>query len=263
MGNFQFAHDFWEYADFTTVTPRTENASYPALNVFNLWKLGRHFRAQDVIANNYLLKLYSSSVKNMGGFFLDDVNFSSVSLYYSDLDSGYTLVGTYSVSFDERVQRYKIYIPVSNISAKYWMIWIPTGATALDSLAYWRIGRLACFPYTNLVSLAQNIAYPYTYSVDKAYNQGDLPYGGRNRVSLSSLQRYSGEMSFGMRTGTKSNEVWNINKKDNSQPLLIYENRGYTQYGYLCLRDSDFQCSESEYGVKNFHSQTIKFTEII
>jgi hypothetical protein len=262
MGNFVFCGEF----PTPTVTARSADANYPVSNVTNLWKLGRHYRAADATTNNWLVK-FDAGVGNtyaLIGIFIDDCNFSQVRIDYSSNDSDWTTIGTYTINADDRVDdRRKICASFSTKTYRYFRLFIPTGTTITDSLSVWKIGRVALCKSANTITLSSNIRYPYSYSVEKAHADLNLPNGGMNRVSLTSFKRFSCEISFGVRTQTNNGEVFDIANLDNSQPILVYENRGYSQHGYLCLRDEEFSCVENEYGVKDFSGQSIRFVELI
>ena len=78
------SNDFISVAN-AEITARSEYSNYVKIGVMDYWHLNRQFRANDVTANDYLLKFDMTSAQSVEGVFLNDVNFDTVKLQ-SDTD---------------------------------------------------------------------------------------------------------------------------------------------------------------------------------
>jgi len=249
-----------DFIDLGTITSRTEDANYPDDNVEDYWHLKRRFRANDVTANDWLLKFNFGAAKTVVGVFLNDVNFNKVKIqgHATDAWGDPTYPGTaLTVSLDARVNRYKIYIPITGFNLQWMRIFIPTGTTAVgDYTTKWEVGSVVV-----LDSISTIHKNAYTRKSSKAFQDLSLPHGGFERVTLADALRWEGSFSIDLRAESDESSYWPINILDSAQPLVFYENANVTNKAYLCLRDTDFEANLLYRGA--FRGNTIKLKELI
>lgn len=261
MGKVIISGDFCTLA---TISSNTEEASYLDDNIDDLWHLKRRYRATNTATNDWLLKINFGSAQSVDGVFINDVNFDKVQIKAHATDATWASAGVYSASIatvflDERVDRYKAYIPAT-FNLQWMMIFIPgTAATVGDYKDKWEVGSLVVMD--SKTELARNIDYPYNRSAEKPFEDIELPHGGIERVNLGDNLKWTGEMTFGRRGITDEAEVWTVNNYDVGTPLIVYENLSDTSKAYLCLRDDSYQGQLVSNDVVS--GNVIKFRELV
>jgi len=252
-----------DFVDLGTITSRSEDANYPDGNVEDLWHLKRQYRANDTTTNDWLLKFDFGAAKSVVGLFLNDVNFNEVTIQGNAADAwgapAYSS-GATAISLDERVSRYKIYLPITGFNLQWMRIFIPATAASVGSYKdKWMVGTVV--PLDSVTTLTRNINFPYQRGAEKSYEDIALPHGGFERVGLGNDLKWVGEMTFGRRDEPDEAELWTVNRYNIENPLIIYENLGDNSKAYLCLRDDDYRGELVASGV--VVGNTIKFKELI
>lgn len=241
MGDIIVSNDF---VDLGTITSISETAGYDDDNVGDYWHLKRRFRAGGAPTSDasYLLKFDFGAAKSVIAVILNDVNFdiARIRAHATDLGvnwaaSTYSGLANNAIGRDERVERYKIYIPaVFNLQ---WMIvQVPVGAVAVgDYGAKWEVGSVV------VLATAPNCAKnAYSRSAIRPFEDIVIPSGGVERVGLNDNLMWEGSISIDTRAEVDENQNWALNVLDTAKPLIFYENRLEDDKVYLCLRDDAY-----------------------
>ena len=249
-----------DFIDLGTITSRTEVAAYPDDNIEEYWHLKRRFRANDLTKTDWLLKFDFGAAKTVEGVFLNDVNFDEVQIQgraddawgASTYDSG-----VIDVELDERVNRYKVFIPITGFNLQWMRIYIPATATAVGSYqTKWEVGSVVVLDTVPTVSKNAMLR-----TSTKPFQDISLPSGGFERVSLGDNIRWEGEITIEQRAEVDEAEYWAINLLDSAEPLIFYENADDTSKVYLCLRDTDYAGTRLYNGL--VRGNTIKLKELV
>ncbi len=262
MGDIIVSNDF---VDLGTITAISVTAGYPDENVEEYWHLKRRFRAGAVPKSDtdFLLKFDFGAAKSVVAVVLNDVNFDTARIraHASDLAnnwaaSTYTGLADNTVSLDERVNRYKIYIPA--VFDLQWMIvQVPAAASAVgDYTTKWEVGSVVVLSAVN--TFAKNA---YSRSAAKPFEDVEMPSGGFERVSLGDNLAWEGTVSIDTRAESDESELWTLNALDSSQPLILYENRDEDDKVYLCVRDDAYVGNLVYQGL--ITGSTIRFKELV
>ena len=250
-----------DFIDLGTITSRTEVAAYPDDNIEEYWHLKRRFRANDVIKTDWLLKFDFGAAKTVEGVFLNDVNFDKVQIQGdNEVDFGAPIQydsGIIDIGLDERVNRYKVFIPITGFNLQWMRIYIPATATAVGSYqTKWEVGSVVVLDTVPTVSKNAMLR-----TSAKPFQDISLPSGGFERISLGDNIRWEGEITIEQRAEVDEAEYWAINLLDSAEPLIFYENAGDTDKAYLCLRDSDYAGTRLYNGL--VRGNTIKLKELV
>jgi hypothetical protein len=225
----------------SNITARSQDPKYPRINVLDNWHLVRHYRSTDATASTWLLKIDFGSTQQLTGIFLNDVNFEKVRIEGSDDDTSWgapSYASTHTISKDERVDRYKIFISATDFNYRYMRIFIPTGTTVASTHTVWKVGTVVCL--SSHLIFNENMAYGYQRSANRTYEDISLPHGGVERVSLGDYLAWSGQAVFNVVASSNESDLWTLNAMNISNPIVFYENAGETDKAYLCLRDSAY-----------------------
>ncbi|MBU2249093.1 MAG: hypothetical protein KKD77_20265 [Gammaproteobacteria bacterium] len=232
-----FSNAFVDVLD-ASITARSQAAGYVKANVMDRNDMKRRFRADDVTANDYLLKFNFGAAQALVGVFLNDVTFNKVKIqgHASDAWGAPTYPGTdLTVSQNAITGRYQIYIPLTAFSYQYLRIFIPSGTTAVgDYTTKWEIGTV-CF-LSSVTTLSKDMAYGYGQTGRHFYNTAI-----NERISTGEEIRWEGNIVFGNRSTDYESELWTVNRMDMSLPFVYYENNGNTANAYLCVRDDSIE----------------------
>jgi len=256
-----------DFVDLGIITSKSQDVNYPDDNVEDYWHLKRRFRAQNINVNDWLLEFELEEYgEPIVGIFLNDVNFDKVQIQGTDTDDpGDPGWGNpeypgsvIDVSQDERVDRYKVYIPLVGFDYNILRIFIPATASVVpdDYAGAWEIGSVVLLGST--FSVPKNA---YTRKSSKVYQDLVLPHGGFERVALGDELSWEGSFSIDLRAESDESDYWPINLLESDQPLIFYENAEDTSKAYLCLRDTDFEANLLYRGA--FRGNTIKLKELI
>lgn len=255
MSNIIVSNSFRNVAD-ADITARSQATGYGKVNVMDRWNLKRRFRADDITANNYLLKFYHTTPQTFVGVFLNDVNFDAVQLQGNGADS-WTVpdyAGTEIEVFQNKITgRSQVYIPISGFSNAYSRIFISSGAGPVGSYqTKWEIGTV-CF-LTAITELSRDMGYEYGQTARHFFKTSV-----NERVKLGEEIRWEGSLVFGNRELDEEDELWTLNQIDMSLPFLFYENKGDTAAAYLCVRDDSIEIKRISYNA--VAGNTIKIKE--
>lgn len=265
MGDIIISNDF---VDLGTITSISETAGYDDDNVEDYWHLKRRYRATGMPKSDtdFLLKFDFGSAQSVVAVVLNDVNFDTTRIRAhtadlgnnwaaSDFDSG----SDQTVSEDERVGRYKIYIPA--VFSKRWMVvQVPAGAGSEvgrdPAVSKWEVGSVVVLD--SVSTFAKNA---YSRSAVKPFEDIKLKSGGYERIGLGSNLGWEGVVTIDTRAESDESELWALNALDNSKPLIFYENRDETDKVYLCLRDDAYKGNLVHQGLVT--GNTMKFKELV
>ena len=236
MGNFIFSQNI---VAPIAISARAEVTNYPITNTMDLWDLSRHFRCGDLATNDWLVKLDFGSSQSLGAIFLNDVNFSHVTIQGSNDDITYTDIITVSIPQDDLVQRYKVWVNCSYNSYRYWRIFIPSVATVMDSLSTWRIGTIVCL--SGFVELVQNPSYGFIEGSSYPFREIAKDSGGLNRISLGDKLVWHCDIVVGEKRNTLTSDWKTINSYHPARPMVFYKNNGDISQVYLCCKDSNLE----------------------
>lgn len=274
MGNIIVSNSFVTVSN-TNITSLTENIDYPKINVMDYWHLKRRFRTNelfDVTSDDarYILKFDFGVDQIIDGLFLNDINFNKVRIYGSKSASGdlgtdwqaaaFDSGENHSVTLDERVNRYKIYLPLTSFNHRYLAIVVPTAASAVgDYKTNAEIGTVVFISASTIFTF--NMDYGYERSSSKAYKEIALGTESVERVALADNLKWNGSLSFSARTLSNETDLWTLNRMDNAGPLFFYENQDDDDKAYICVRDDDYSGTWSSYNIVTGNS--IKLKELV
>jgi len=254
MGNIILSNSFVDVAD-ASITARSALTGYDKINVMDRWNIERCFSANDLTANDYLLKFDFGAAQTLVGIFLNDVNFNKVKIQANATDAwtAPTYAGTdLTVSQNKVTGRYQIYIPLTAFSYRYLRLFIPTGTAAVGSYTTkWSLGTV-CF-LSAATELAHNMSYDYG-QMGKHFYKTSV----NERVQTGKKIRWDGSLVFGNRTKTDEAELWTINRMNMALPFVYYENFGDTSAAYLCVRDDSIETKWTSYSGVTGNSIKIK-----
>lgn len=253
MGNIILSNDF-VMVDDDEITARSETAGFDKIGVMDYVHFNRRFRADDDTKSdsNYLLKFDLGSARALAGVFVDGVNFNKTRLrgHASDLSTNWTSAsfdsGEISLSLDERVDRYKGYIPFTSFNYRWIALQVPAAAAAVGPYtAKWEVRRVAIL--ASVVELSVNMARDYERSASLTYV--DLAPTAE-RIAHGSDLKFACKINLGRRSLTQEAQLWAINRMDIGGPLFFAENMGHSQHAYICKRDDAYT------GILRHHNRT-------
>lgn len=252
-----------DFVDLGTITSISETAGYADDNVEEYWHLKRRFRANGVPKSDtdFLLKFDFGANKSVVAVILNDVNFDTarVRAHGSDLGNNWgasTFTGgaNNTVSLDEMVNRYKIYIPAV-FDLDWMVVQVPAAASAVgDYTAKWEVGSVTVLD--SITTIAKNT---YSRTSVRPYRELEMPSGGRERVNLGE-PGWEGTVGFDTRKEADEAVLWELNNMDIHDPLVLYENDGDTSKVYICLRDDSYEGELIYSGVAR--GNMVKFKEL-
>ena len=256
-----------DFVSLGTITSRSENANYPDDNVEDYWHLKRRFRAADNNVNDWLLKFELDEYgEPLVGIFVNDVNFDQIQIQGTDTDAaadpGWNNPeydsGVLTVNRDERVDRYKIYITLTNFDYAFIRIFIPATASTVPGgyTGAWEVGSVVLLG--SVFSIKKNA---YSRKSAEEFQEISLPHGGFERAALGDELRWEGSITIEQRAESDEEDYWDINLMEMSQPLVFYERVDDSSKAYLCVRDTEFEANLVHRGL--FRGNTIKLKELI
>lgn len=167
----------------------------------------------------------------------------------------------FTISQDDRVQRYKAYLDMTSpaFNYRYLRVYIPSDATKVGSLSVWAVASLAALE--SVITFSPQIQYGYKYRSDRPKKDIGKLSGGKERIGQGSDLFWTGEIPVGRRTPTDEAQLWTLNNLDITEPHVLFENEGSTQYAYLCWREDAVQLTRVANRI--IQADPIRFTEII
>ncbi len=225
------------------LTARSENASYPKVNCLKQLRLMDVYRAADVTATNYLMKINFGGAQSVAAVALLNCNFNKAQIqgHASDVWTAPSYAGTsLTVSQNKYTGRYNIFIPLTAFNYQYMRVYIPAGTTEVGTAqSQWQIGTMVIM--SSATSLTTNIAYGFSQSADEVTE--DI---GGDKASISSVMEWKGTISFGSRTRTTNEaEILALGRMSKSRPVLIYLNDSDTSEVYLCYREDEYSLTRN------------------
>jgi hypothetical protein len=243
MGNFIFGYNF---PTPTLAASSNYSTDYSISNANNWTNLRRKWMSSDTSANTITGTF--DTTQAVVGVVLDDVNFTSC-----------TIGGTsFTVSKDERVNRYKIYAVKSSSGTSAPTIVINNQATT-DGLSTFRIGRIIYL--TSIITLTQNISWNYPYTAEQPSLKIPFESGGAEILRLGDYFAFSCTMKFEYLNKTNESQIHTINTINMNTPIVLYENNSDTSKVYVCYKDGGIGVTELSPTVVSIDS--FKFMEYI
>lgn len=223
------------------LTARSENASYPKVDCLKQLRLMDVFRAADVTATDYLLKINYGAAQSVAAVALLNVNFNKAQIQGHGSDDWGTpdFAGSaLTVSQNKYTGRYNIFIPTTGFNYQYMRVYIPAGTTEVGtSQSEWQIGTIVVM--SSASPLAKNIAYGFSQTADEVIEE----IGG-DAASKDSTLQWEGTISFGTRSRSDCEAaILALNRMSKSSPVLVYLNDSDTSEVYLCYRQKAFSLS--------------------
>lgn len=220
-----------------SATHSDANSVYPATNLSIYEHLRRRSQSTQKASSINIVFDMSNTSQVVAGVFLDDVNFTSVTIQGNSEDSwGGTPPYSQAITIakDERVQRYKYFhIPVA-FAYRYLRILIAGGQTTTDGLSAYRIGRVAIVNAVN--ELNQNPFYPYSYTAPMKYVTTEMESGAVETVKVGSYKVWSTEWDIGYLEKANEASMWEIDAVGQDQLFILYENEGDFSKAYICYQ---------------------------
>lgn len=252
-----------DFIDLGTITSISETAGFDDDFVEDYGHLKRRFRATGVPKSDtdFLLVFDFGSAQSVVAVVLNDVNFDTarVRLHTADLGNNWGAAdvdsGDLTVSLDEQVNRYKIYVPI--IGNKRWMVvHVPAAASAVGPYqARWEVGSVVALD--SITTLTKNT---YSRTSEQEFKELPLPSGGFERVSLGEIG-WKGTLGFDVRKASDEDVLWALNNYTIADPLILYENNNDTSKVHLCVRDNSYEGDLIYHDVARGNS--INFKELI
>jgi hypothetical protein len=228
--NFVFGYDF---LGASSITSDNEDSDYPIDNVLLEESPQIQFRNSSAAsATNIVIDL--GAVKSIVALALYDVNFGNVIIEGNNTDSwgSPAFSQAYTITLDERTNRYKLCTILDNFSFRYIRVVIGAGETILDSLSVHRIGSIIVVD--SVVALSKQFSYGYEYRVDSEVKENVFECGGVEKINAGAVKW---EARFTWDPNLKQNEaeVWTINGITKDKLLIFFENTEADKV-YLCHR---------------------------
>ena len=238
------------------LTARSENATYPKVNCLKQLRLMDVFRAADVTAADYLLKINFGVAQNVAAIALLNVNFDHVQIQgnASDVWTSPSYAGSsLSVSQNKYTGRYNIFIPLTAFNYQYLRIYIPAGTVEVGtSQGEWQIGTMVIM--SSASALSTNISYGFSQQADEVIESigGDI-------ASVDDTLEWEGTVSFGDRNKSDHEAtILALGRMAKSSPVLFYLNDSDTSEVYLCYRESTYSLSRTASNVIKGNSITYR-----
>lgn len=261
MGNLIFSGSY-TLATNNQISMPTEHSTYPKINVMDLFHLKRCTRSSNT-ATGSLIQFDFSSAATIEGIVLNDVNFDTVEIKGNNTDSWgspsfeSSELGVYN---DEVVNRYKVYIPLTNFFYRYLQVSLPTGVAEVgSSLGVWSIGSIMLI--TDAITLSRNMSYGYSKTSSLPFEDILLGNGGIERVKLGDNLLANIQIPFRIRRETEEAELWTLNRVDMSVPICIFVNLDNTSGVYICVRDNSYTSKLVQHN--QVKGNTLKFKELV
>jgi len=240
------------------LTARSANGSYPKVNCLKQLRLMDVFRAADVTATDYLLKLNFGAAKSVAAVALLNCNFdhAQVQGHASDVWTAPTYAGSsLAVSQNQYTGRYNIFIPLTAFSYQYMRIYIPAGTVEVGTAqTEWQIGTMVIM--SGATALATNISYGFSQSADEVTE--DI---GGDKASIDDTMEWEGSLSFDIRSKTDYQAaILALGRMSKSKPVLVYINDGDTSEVYLCYREDAISLTRKY--IDGISSGSITYREI-
>lgn len=256
MSNFKFGYDFIEP---TVETPSSEDSGKPWSNAADYNRLRRHYRS--LVQTEVTIVCNFGAAKALVGLFLNDVNFTAVTIQGNATDSWVTPSFTedFTVAKNVLTQRYQIYCALAAFNYQYLRIKIPA-QTPADGLSVFRVGTRV-FILTQL-ELARNPSMGYARRAGyPAPIVNQFLSGGRELISQGDYKIWSGTFSFDNIEWEHEPDLWTLDAFQPDDPVVFYENLGTNSHAYLCRKDDPTEVSWPRHGVAK--SSAVAFTEVI
>lgn len=239
MSNFVFGYDFIA----PSITADSEDSTYPASNLILYGNTKRHWRSQ--VATEVKIVFDYTSAKTLLAVALFDCNFTSVYIEGSADDITYSFSQVFTISKDERTQRYDLYATLSAFNYRYMRIRIPA-QTPVDSATYFRIGTVVSLDI--LLTLTANPSYPYAYTTDERVTVNQFKSGGREVVNRGDLL-WKGSFQWPALEVANEPELWTLNGLKKDAKLIFYENNSDTSKAYICRRISPVKVAWKQFQI--------------
>ncbi|MFH2129768.1 MAG: hypothetical protein ABIK68_05280 [bacterium] len=243
------------------VSARTANASYPVTNVAIWDSLVQHFRADDALANDWLLKIDFTAATPVAALFINHCNFDSITIQgnATDVWTSPSFTSTVSISKDRYVGRYKAFIALTAFNYRYLRLFIPTGETPTGGEGYWFVSSVIPVSATTEFSLSMD--YPYARGAGKPFKDNEFPSGKKERILTGSHKKWMGRISWGTRPSNSESDMLTLHEMDIEDPLIYFENMGDTSRAYYCLRDNAYENTLAGYNRQQ--PKDMGFSEVI
>ncbi len=216
------------------------NASYPATNITNHF-LNRQYRNNSTVNTTVMLDL--GSVKSISGVFIDNVNFTNMTLIHSTTTAfTASTSATYTITQDERVRRYKIFCPLTTAVMALKIV-IPTQSPVDGSTAF-KIGRVNVLT-SSTVTLSADPQF-YEPAPKDFIETNDFLSGGYEDISLGTNLVWNGSFGWSARNKSYESELWSINAIGRTNDVFFYENRDNYANAYLCRLRSNISVEWDE-----------------
>lgn len=244
MGNLYFGYDL---VDPDTLTPSSEDASYPIENVSIYNHTLRHYRAQ--VETEVTIVIDFAAAKSIECVFLNDVNFVNVFIAGNTADSwgapAFSEV-EFAIGNDVRVNRRKVIAVLTGFNYRYMRLRIPA-QSATDGLGVFRIGT-ACFCDSKL-EISKNPELPYKFRAEYAeHARLEFGGGGHEKIKSGDHKIFSADMKWKNVSRTDEADLWTLDAIKNTEHIVFFENLGNTYEAYLVQKDNniDIEWNDSE-----------------
>ena len=192
----------------------------------------------------WTLKKDIKDEQSLDSIVLNDVNFDKVIIrgHNSSLGVDWTTAsynsGTITINKDTQVNRYSIYIPLTNFKYGYIAIIVPTTASVVGIyFNKWEIGRIGLLH--TATEFSKTMSRNYKRGAERAFSELNLKSGHDERLIKGPI-RWIGTLDFQARTTAEEADLTTLNNMDIGDTLIFYENNGDTSKVYFCLRDDDY-----------------------
>lgn len=235
MGNYLFDCTLVDY----TPSASSEDSTYPDDNLKIYGHLRKHYRA--LVQTEVTITLDFGSAKTIESVLLDDVNFTDVYIQ-GHADEAHWGTPDFSEQFtvtqDERVNRYKLFAALTAFNYQYMRIKVPVQVPT--DLSVFRIGRVCCSD--DRITLTKNPSPGYTYKAAFP-NPGENNFlsGGREVISRGSYKKWTGEFTFRGNVKTNEDQLWSIDAFEPDDYIVFFENGSDLDKVYLCRKKSSLE----------------------
>src|SRR5262245_39515287 len=198
------------------ITASSEVASHPATNIGLYMKWRRTWRSVNASAQTVVFDFGAATT--VTGVFLNYVNFATFTLESSSNGSTWTAITSQSMAKDERVDRYKRWVPSSVFSPgfnhRYMRLSLAPG-TIFTGDAFFQIGAIAFPTATNFDDC---FGTPWTWTPRQAVTRSEFPGGGAD-VNIEGPTRLAYELVGGPWLTSKMPQMLTIHQLEQTGPL--------------------------------------------
>ena len=242
MGNFITAIST-DYADLSTVTATTANASFPATNTGTTLQPYALYKGTAAVSTAEALVFDMATATSLDAVVLDNVNMGTVVIQGHATDSwgapSYDS-GNVLVSQDARDGRYKLYhtlVGTGFDSTGYRFLRVQAGASAtVDDETTFNVGSVAAVK--TITTWTYNPNNPFEYTFQQAVDPGEKASGGVEPSSLGNPYVTLSLTGSPFPTSMEDTPINALMRHGQHRAVMFFYNQSDTSEVYQCVRSA-------------------------